>query len=418
MEAGTPQSQNRALPLLNIKNFSPEVMMSGFTILSYPTQTSDNLLSLTDSRSRYMLPIGGRFRVIDFTIRNSVSSHAAGTIIFDSHEDQLQQYLDEYSVDSSENDPHKITVYPFNPSKIESVLEALTHTETSYFVLYNGDNPSIINLSAVFEKFKASRKKALLIKLKINEKASMAYKVVICDKKTLISLVKKSIKEKNRSLNYFEMIINTLIHTGINSTTLDAYYWPINSVTDYYSLNREIIWNRDISETLTREKIIKSKIKSNRFALLDEKCSVKNSFISDYCYINGKVENSIIFPGVDIQEGAVVIDSIILPFVKIGPGARIINTIIDESTEPEGTKFNAGENCRIGSTEKHIKNNDFPNNLNSSITLIGKNNHIKENVFIGAACYVASESSDQYFIEKTRLNDGDSILKTESPSES
>jgi len=386
-------------------------MMSGFTIISYPTPNSANLLSLTDSRSRYMLPIGGRFRIIDFTIRNSVSSHANETIIFNSHEDQLQQYLDEYSVESLEKNPHKTTVYPFDPSDIESVLEALTQTETSYFVLYNGDNPSIINLSALFEKFKASRKKSLLIKLKINEKASMAYKVVICDKKTLISLIKKSLKEKNKSLHFFEMIINTLIHTGINTTTLDAHYWPINSVTDYYSLNREIIWNKEISDTLTREKIIKSKIKSDRFALLDEKCAVKNSFISDYCYINGKVENSIIFPGVDIEEGAVVIDSIILPFVKIGPGARIINSIIDESTEPEENRYNAGANCRIGSDEKHIKNNNFPNTLNSSITLVGKNNYIKENTFIGAACYVASGSAGEYFTEKTRLNDGDSILK-------
>ncbi len=390
--------------------------MSGFTIISYPTPVSNNLLSLTDSRSRYMLPIGGRFRVIDFTIRNSVSSHASGTIIFNSHEDQLQQYLDEYASESTEKNPHKITVYPYDASNIESILEAITHTETSYFVLYNGDNPSIINLSAVFEKFKASKKKALLIKLKINGKASMAHKVVICDKKTLIALVKKSLKDKSKSLNYFEMIINNLIHTGINSTALDAFYWPINSVTDYYSLNREIIWNREISETLAREKIIKSKIKSDRFALLDEKCAVKNSFISDYCYINGKVENSIIFPGVDIEEGAVVIDSIILPFVKIGPGARIINAIIDESTLPDSDKFNAGRNCRIGNEDKHRKNNNFPNILSSSITLIGKNNYIKENIFIGSACYVPSESADQFFIEKTRLNDGDSIIKI-TPSE-
>jgi len=391
--------------------------MSGFTIISYPTQASGNLLSLTDSRSRYMLPIGGRFRVIDFTIRNSVSSHAAGTIIFNTHQDQLQQYLDEYAEDFPENNPHKITVYPFDPSNIESVLQALIQTETSYFVLYNGDNPSIINLSEVFEKFKTSRKKALLIKLKINEKASMAYKVVICDKKTLISIVKRSIREKSRSLNYFEMIINSLIHTGIGTTTLDARYWPINSVTEYYALNREIIWNSEISEVLVREKIIKSKIKSQRYALLDEKCSVKSSFISDHCYINGKVENSIIFPGVDIEEGAVVKDSIILPFVKIGPGARIINTIIDESTEFDNDRFNAGVNCRIGSEEKFMKNNNFPNILNSSITLVGKNNYIKENVSIGAACYVASGSSENYFTEKTRLNDGDSILKAGAPVE-
>ncbi|MCL2156174.1 MAG: hypothetical protein FWH53_10955, partial [Leptospirales bacterium] len=128
--------------------------MSRFTILSYPTQSSSNLLSLTDSRSRYMLPIGGRFRVIDFTIRNSVSSNADSTLILNNHEDQLQQYIDNYSSDSSEIKSHKIIVHSYNSSDIESLLDILIGIDTSFFVLYNGDNPSIINLSDVFEKFK------------------------------------------------------------------------------------------------------------------------------------------------------------------------------------------------------------------------------------------------------------------------
>ncbi|MCL1833413.1 MAG: hypothetical protein FWG49_02820 [Leptospirales bacterium] len=384
--------------------------MSRFTILSYPTPGSNNLLSLTDSRSRYMLPIGGRFRVVDFTIRNSISSNAESTLIFNSHEDPLQQYIDYYTSDSPEVKSHKIMVYPYSPLDIESVLDALIGIETTFFVLYNGDNPSIINLSDVFEKFKASKKKSLLIKLRINDKASMAHKIVICEKKKIVSLVKKALKEKNKSVHFFEMIINTLIHSGINSTTVDAYYWPINSLTDYYMLNREIIWNKEISNLLVNEKIIESKIRSNRFTLLDEGCSVKNSCISDHCYINGRVENSIIFPCVDIEEGAVIVDSIILPFVRIGHGARIRNSIIDESTDENTVRFNVGRNCIIGSEEKYMKNNDFPNLLNSSITLIGKNNYLKEGVNVGSACYIASNSSGEYFNIKSKLNNGESII--------
>ena len=392
--------------------------MSKFTILSYPAPSSNNLLSLTDSRSRYMLPIGGRFRVVDFTIRNSISSNAESTLIFNSHEDQLQQYIDNYTSDSPEVKSHKIMVYPYNTLDIESVLDTLISIETSFFVLYNGDNPSIINLSDEFEKFKASKKKSLLIKLRIDGKASMAYKVVICEKKKIVSLVKKALKEKNRSLNFFEMIINTLIHSGINTTTVNAYYWPINSLTDYYMLNREIIWNKEISDLLVNEKIIDSKIRSNRFTLLDERCSVKNSCISDHCYINGRVENSIIFPCVDIEEGAVVVDSIILPFVRIGHGARIRNSIIDESTDENTGRFNVGRNCIIGSEEKYMKNDDFPNLLNSSITLIGKNNYLKEGISVGAACYIASgsSSSEEYFSIKSKLNDGESILNDREPA--
>ena len=63
--------------------------MNDFTIISYPGTRSDLLLSLTESRSRYMLPIGGRFRVVDFTIRNSFSCGARTTIIYNNRDDEL-----------------------------------------------------------------------------------------------------------------------------------------------------------------------------------------------------------------------------------------------------------------------------------------------------------------------------------------
>lgn len=389
--------------------------MSGFTIISYPTEQNDSLLSLTAGRSRYMLPIGGRFRVIDFTIRNSVSSGAVSTMLFSNVDDNLQDYVDRYHENSDEKSDHEIKVFPFSQSEPDTILEAISESDSSYFILYNGDNPSILDLSSILGKFRSSKKKGLLIKLRINGKASMAQRVVISDKRTLVSVIKKALKDKHRSPNFFEMIINALIHSGISTTVVDACYWQISSVTEYYNLNREIIWNEEISTLLYRDRIIKSQIKSSRYALLDEKGSIKKSFISDYCYINGKVENSIIFPGVDIEEGATVIDSIILPFVKIGPGARIINAVIDESSESE-ERFIAGPGCRIGTEEKLMKNNDFPGSLGAGITLIGRNNYIPGGAFIGSACYVAEGTAESYFSRKNRLEDGESVI-TSDPAE-
>ena len=70
--------------------------MEDFTIISYPGTRNDLLLSLTESRSRYMLPIGGRFRVVDFTLRNSFTSRARTTIIYNNLDDDLEQYVDRY----------------------------------------------------------------------------------------------------------------------------------------------------------------------------------------------------------------------------------------------------------------------------------------------------------------------------------
>ena len=46
--------------------------------------------------------------------------------------------------------------------------------------------------------------------------------------------------------------------------------------------------------------------------------SVKKSIIAEGCMIYGKVRNSVIFPGVLIEEGSVIEDSIIMSNSKIG----------------------------------------------------------------------------------------------------
>ncbi len=390
--------------------------MKGFTIISYPTEKNDCLLSLTQMRSRYMLPLGGRFRVADFTIRNSVSSGANSTIIYTGREnDGLKKYLREYqktneTVENGGKESHDIKVFPLTKSNLNSVMDVIQDCNTSQFVLYNGDTPSIIDFELLLKKFKSSKKKSILFKMQLNGKSSMAHKIVICEKRNLLSVIKNAIHQKYEAPNFFEMIINMLIHNGISVSTMDAWYWPIKNVNEYYNLNRQIIWDRDISELLQREGVLKSQIKSDQYALIDKHGSVTGSFLSDYCYINGRVENSIIFPGVEIHEKAYVRDSIILPFVTIGPNTRVINSIIDENLDHDSERYTIGENCRIGSDEEHIKNSDFPKLLESSLTLIGKGNHIPDNSKIGSGCYVTDKKGEGYFSEKNILRDGESVL--------
>jgi glucose-1-phosphate adenylyltransferase len=55
---------------------------------------------------------------------------------------------------------------------------------------------------------------------------------------------------------------------------------------------------------------------------------LNNSTLSEGCSIDGEIENSIIFPGVTVMEGAAVRNSIIMPGVTIEKGSTIEYTII------------------------------------------------------------------------------------------
>ena len=61
-----------------------------------------------------------------------------------------------------------------------------------------------------------------------------------------------------------------------------------------------------------------------------EGASVRNSLITEGCEVFGNVEHSVIFAGVTIREGATVKDSVVMPGAVIERGAQVRRAIISE----------------------------------------------------------------------------------------
>ncbi len=402
--------------------------MENATIISYSRSRNDSLLSLTESRSRYMLPFGGCFRIVDFTIRNALYSCAKKAIIFSDFQDGLEEYVSRYGSGGNINRTDlKVVIKEF--SDIKFCQRIISESDTALYVIYNGDNPSIIDFSKIIREFKNNKSKASLYKLKISGTASMAHTILVSTKKSLMDIIKKAIKSRHTSPNIFEMIINIMINKGIKNKSTDAYYWPMKSVPDYYYLNMEILRNQAISSLIFFKSPVKSFITEKGQAILGENAKVADSIVSDNCKIFGTVMNSILFPGVEIGENTIVKDSIILPNNIIGPDSHITKTIIDERTDrkiltaningKENTEsdtiknimpyLNIGSRCSVGTNDGQIKNSEFPS-LNGSISLIGKNCRIPEGARIGGACYVASGKGESYFQKNRHLYNGLSVL--------
>ena len=386
--------------------------MNDLTIISYPGPKDDLLLSLTEGRSQYMLPFGGRFRIADFTIRNSLSIEAKSTIFYNNSQDDLEDYVNRYNLEMAPNLP-RIQVITNEFSDLKFCRHLIEGCDTEYFLIYNGDNPSIIDFPGIMKKYMGKRSDAVLYRLAVDKKPTMSYKILATRKKFLLKIIDQALKEKKGAPNIFEMLMNIMINVGIPKGTFSAHLWQINNVPEYASMNREVIWNPEVFGLLYREKIIKSQIKTAGSALIGKNAKVLRSFISDCCIINGTVLDSIIYPGVEIGEDTIVRDSIILPNVKIGPHSRIIRTIIDERTDlkPENDYLNIGSNCRVGTEDEFMKNNDYPRSLFESVTLIGKNCRITDGAKIGCACYIASGLGENYFPLRKHLYNGESLIK-------
>ena len=106
-----------------------------------------------------------------------------------------------------------------------------------------------------------------------------------------------------------------------------------------------------------------------------ENARVERCIIGEGAEIYGCVMNSVIGPGVIIEEGAEVHDSIIMQGTKIGKNTKIYKAIIAESTT-------VGENCNLGVGEyaESLYNKKI---YAADLVTIGENSSIPDNVSIG-----------------------------------
>jgi ADP-glucose pyrophosphorylase len=359
-----------------------------------------------------MVPFAGCHRVVDFTLRNAFYGGASNLVIYSSDYDDLEVYVEEHPLVKGGSVETSVKAVLSDSIDVTLLNDSLKEVKSDYFILYCGDNPGLIDFDSLFKKYKSKKISTVLFKLQEGDSSTLAYTILITTREYLLSVLETAIKEKRHSPNIFEMVNNMLINKGVETSTFEALYWPLKTVPDYYDYNMEIFKNRDLFNLIYEDSLLQSGIKRENSTQIGQYAKVTRSYIPDGCILNGVIDNSIIFPGVVVAENAKIRNSIILPYVGVGSGAVVQKAVLDEFTDysQSDVLFNIGEKVRIGSEEEQMKNNDFPKALYNSISLVGRNSIIPENIRIGGACYVASATGVSEFEKNRYLDDGLSIV--------
>lgn len=129
---------------------------------------------------------------------------------------------------------------------------------------------------------------------------------------------------------------------------------------------------------------------------------VSASMISAGCIIRGTVENSILAPGVVVEEGAVVRDSILFDDCIVGKNSEVDLAIFDK-------RVRVSANVKVGVGSNHeFPNIENPTHLYTGISLIGKEAIVPSGVSIGRNCVVNSQTKEDAYSSKN-VADGQTI---------
>ncbi len=128
---------------------------------------------------------------------------------------------------------------------------------------------------------------------------------------------------------------------------------------------------------------------------------VVSSLISNGCVIRGRVERSVLSPGVYVSPGAVVKESVIINDTWIGPGAVVERAIIDENVV-------IGAGTFLGHGDDMTPNRQMPDKLDTGITVVGAGAQIPGGLVIGRNVLIRSGCLESDF-PGTEIPSGETV---------
>lgn len=109
-----------------------------------------------------------------------------------------------------------------------------------------------------------------------------------------------------------------------------GYARRIHSAQDYYEASLDMLRAGHMEELFPDDRPIRTKGRAEVSTYYGEKAKVKNSLVADGCYIEGEIENCVLFRGVKVETGAVLKNCIIMQDCVIGAGSSLSAVIADK----------------------------------------------------------------------------------------
>lgn len=326
--------------------------------------------TLTKTRPDYMLPFGGRYRVIDFTLSN-FSEHGISKVLmytgtnirstFDHIGNGRSWGLDRRNDGITINPPMHS---PYgDDSEISTFYQSLRYFEDAdqeYIYISNPMLISRIDITRAYEEFLKNDYDVMFLYRKQDDGAGdyLGSKKIITDKdgnpinigvnlgtenifnmyienmfikkNVFMNLVKTGL-EKGDATTLISAIFNNKHRLNVGTLEVFRHVEYIRDLNSFYRANMNLLNYGVYADLLMTGKGIMTKSKDEPSTLYLDGNSVRNSIVANGTIIAGDVQNSIVFRGVKIGKNAIIKNSIIFQKAVIEDNAVIVNSIVDKN---------------------------------------------------------------------------------------
>ena len=137
------------------------------------------------------------------------------------------------------------------------------------------------------------------------------------------------------SNDFGKNIIPTMLADGrkLFAYSFKGYWKDVGTIDSLWQANMDLL-DEDTLDNSSEWKIYSRSMEKPPHFVSSE-AEIHNSIVTEGCEVYGKVENSVLFPGVTVGKGAYIKDSIIMAETDIGEGSKVYYSILDEQVTIE-----------------------------------------------------------------------------------
>ena len=364
------------------------------------------LYALTAKRAKPAVPYGGKYKIIDFPLSNCIHSGIETVGVLTQYEPmELNAYIGtgaSWDLDSINGGAFVLPPYvkgkkgewySGTANAIYQNIPFIDEYMPEYLLVLSGDHIYKMDYSDMIEAHENNRADATIAVLQVPMEEASRFGIMNTDAEMRIVEFEEKPKHPKNNMasmgiyvfNYPKLrqylirdwqdnssdndfgknIIPAMLNNGerLFAYLFDGYWKDVGTIESLWEANMELLQDRPQIDLYSENWKIYGKNLNYPPHFLTKEAQVANSIIGDGSYVAGKVENSVIFPGVVIRTGSVVKDSVIMGETRIEENAVVMKAIVDEQVM-------VGKGAVIGSEEK--------------ITVIGKQLSIMENEVVEA----------------------------------
>ena len=352
------------------------------------------LHELTNKVAKPAVSYGGKYRIVDFPLSNCANSGIDVVGVLTQYESiLLNSYVaagGRWGLDAKDSGVYVLPprekadvgldVYRGTADAISQNIDFIDSRSPEYLLILSGDHIYKMNYAQMLAFHKASKADATIAVIEVPIKEASRFGIMNTDGETdqivefeekpaepksnlasmgiyifnwklLRKMLLADMKNPDSNHDFGKDIIPTMLNDGkrLFAYRFKGYWKDVGTIDSLWEANMDLLSpNNELDLNDPTWKIYTEDVTTLPHYIGPE-ANVTNAYITQGCIVEGEVKNSVLFTGSKVRPGAKVIDSVLMPGVVVEEGAVVQRALVADN-------IHIGKNAVAGSADsEHIE---------------------------------------------------------------